>query len=123
ALPFFSRLGFGSMECGTITPKPQVGNPRPRVFRYPAEASLRNAMGFPNGGMEACAHELKNRPANFAVGVNIGKSKLASPTEALDEYAALYERLAPLADWVVVNISSPNTPGLRDLQQESWLKD
>lgn len=123
ALPFFSKLGLGAMECGTITPLPQVGNPRPRMFRYPQELSLRNSMGFPNFGLEACAERLKHRPQDFPIGVNIGKSKAATPTEAIDEYALLYERLASLGDWMVINISSPNTPGLRDLQQEAWLKD
>lgn len=123
ALEFFHRLGFGSMECGTITPRPQQGNPLPRMFRYPEELSLRNSMGFPNLGMEACASKLRTRPTGFPVGVNIGKSKEATPSQALEEYGTLYEKLAPLADWVVVNISSPNTPGLRDLQQEGWLKD
>lgn len=123
ALPFFKTLGFGSMECGTVTVKPQAGNPKPRIFRYSSEFSLRNAMGFPNDGMEAIALRLKERPADFPVAVNIGKSKLATPEEALQEYATLYQTLAPLSDWVVVNISSPNTPGLRDLQQEQWLKE
>ena len=121
-LDFFSRLGFGSMECGTITPELQIGNPKPRLFRYPAEASMRNSMGFPNNGRQFCAEKLKTRPAHFPVGVNIGKSKLATPESALEEYALLYQDLAPLSDWIVVNISSPNTPGLRDLQQEEWLK-
>ena len=123
ALEFFHRLGFGAMECGTITPRPQLGNPKPRMFRYPGEFSLRNSLGFPNLGMEACAARLQNRPHGFPVGVNIGKSKEATPSQALEEYGVLYEKLAPLSDWVVVNISSPNTPGLRDLQQEGWLKD
>jgi dihydroorotate dehydrogenase len=123
ALTFFEKLGLGSMECGTITPLPQQGNPRPRMFRYPAELSLRNSMGFPNAGLTSCAGRLAHRPKNFPVGVNIGKSKAASASEALEEYAELYEKLAPLGDWVVINISSPNTPGLRDLQQEGWLKD
>lgn len=123
ALEFFHRLGFGSMECGTVTPLPQVGNPRPRIERFPTELSLRNSMGFPNLGAEQLALRLERRPQGFPVGINIGKSKLASPTEAISEYAQLYDQLAPLGDWVVVNISSPNTPGLRDLQQESWLTD
>jgi len=122
ALAAFARLGFGAMECGTITPLPQIGNPKPRMFRYPAEASLRNSMGFPNLGMEACAEKLRHRPTGFPVGVNIGKSKAATPDEALAEYASLYQTLAPLSDWVVVNISSPNTPGLRDLQHVEWLQ-
>ncbi|MBY0517913.1 MAG: quinone-dependent dihydroorotate dehydrogenase [Bacteriovoracaceae bacterium] len=122
ALDFFSRLGFGSMECGTITVNPQIGNPKPRMFRYSEEFSLRNSMGFPNNGMKECAEKLKTRPTSFPVGVNIGKSKNSNPDEALEEYAQLYTTLAPLSDWVVVNISSPNTAGLRDLQQEDWLK-
>ena len=123
ALDFFHRLGFGSMECGTVTVLPQAGNPRPRVHRYTDEASLRNSMGFPNLGSESLAAHLQNRPQDFPLGINIGKSKNATPSEAIQEYAELYDKLAPLGDWVVVNISSPNTPGLRDLQQESWLKD
>jgi dihydroorotate dehydrogenase len=122
ALEAFARLGFGAMECGTITPLPQIGNPKPRMFRYAEEASLRNAMGFPNLGMKACAQKLQHRPAGFPVAVNIGKSKAATAEEALQEYAELYLTLAPLSDWVVVNISSPNTPGLRDLQQVEWLQ-
>lgn len=122
ALSFFSKLGFGAMECGTVTPLPQAGNPQPRLFRYPSEASLRNSMGFPNEGLAACREKLLTRPGDFPLAVNIGKSKAASPDEALSEYALLYQELAPHADWVVVNVSSPNTPGLRDLQQEEWLK-
>lgn len=123
ALNFFNQLGFGSMECGTITVKPQHGNPKPRIHRYPDEASLRNSMGFPNSGSEFVLQKLKDRPEGFPVGVNIGKSKEATPIEAIDEYVELYDKLSPYGDWVIVNISSPNTPGLRDLQQESWLKD
>lgn len=123
ALKFFNQLGFGSMECGTVTVLPQAGNPRPRIYRYPSEISLRNSMGFPNAGSEFVLHQLKLRPKDFPVGINIGKSKEASPTEAIDEYVKLYDKLAPHGDWMVVNISSPNTPGLRDLQQETWLKD
>lgn len=123
ALDFFARLGLGSMECGTVTPLPQIGNPRPRLFRYAREASLRNSMGFPNGGSELLLKQLAARPPQLPLGINIGKSKAATPAEAIDEYALLYEKLAPQGDWMVVNISSPNTPGLRDLQQESWLKD
>jgi dihydroorotate dehydrogenase len=121
-LEFFARLGFGSMECGTVTPEPQVGNTKPRLFRYLAEASMRNSMGFPNNGRQSCADKLKKRPKDFPIGVNIGKSKLATAESAIEEYALLYQDLAPLSDWIVVNISSPNTPGLRDLQQEEWLK-
>ena len=123
ALEFFDRLGFGSLECGTVTLRPQAGNPKPRMFRYPAEASLRNSMGFPSRGADVVAQRLAKRPPALPLLVNIGKSKNATPAEAIDEYAALYEKLAPLAEGVVVNISSPNTQGLRDLQQSAWLQE
>lgn len=123
ALAFFDRLGFGAMECGTLTPGPQAGNPKPRLHRYPEEASLRNSMGFPNEGMLAALPRLRARPSGFPLGCNIGKSKMASPEEALKEYATLYQSLAPHSDWIVINISSPNTPGLRDLQQAGWLRE
>ena len=122
SLEFFARLGFGGLECGTVTLKPQLGNPLPRMFRYPAEASLRNSMGFPNAGAEELQRRLFSRPANARLGVNIGKSKDASPSEAIDEYTQLYDLFAAKSDWVTVNISSPNTQGLRDLQNQQWLE-
>ncbi len=121
SLDFFARLGFGGLECGTVTLKAQIGNPLPRMFRYPEESSLRNSMGFPNDGSEQLATKLIAKPSGTRIGVNIGKSKDATALEAIDEYTKLYELFAPKSDWVTVNISSPNTQGLRDLQNQEWL--
>jgi dihydroorotate dehydrogenase len=123
ALSFFDQIGFGSIECGTVTLKPQIGNPTPRMWRYPQELSLRNAMGFPNNGSEELKTKLLSRPKNCAIGVNIGKSKDSTANEAIDEYLNLYEMFANQSDWVTVNISSPNTLGLRDLQTNQWIEE
>ena len=120
------KLGFGFVEAGTVTPKPQHGNPKPRVFRDPVNEAVINRMGFPNGGMNAFKDNLakflssKNRPSG-AVGVNIGMNK--SQTEPAKDYAILIQMLAPMADYLTINISSPNTPGLRDLQSREPLLD
>ncbi len=122
SLDFFARLGFGALECGTVTLKPQIGNPLPRMFRYPEESSLRNSMGFPNEGADHLTRRLLSKPQHTRLGVNIGKSKDATATEAIDEYLNLYEIFAAQSDWITVNISSPNTQGLRDLQNQKWLE-
>jgi dihydroorotate dehydrogenase len=110
-------LGFGFVEIGTVTAQPQPGNPRPRMFRLPADRALINRMGFNNAGADAAAGQLARRArSGLAVGVNIGRSKVAGPGEAAADYRAAAARLAPLADYLVINVSSPNTPGLRDLQ-------
>ena len=110
-------LGFGSVEVGTVTPRAQAGNPRPRVRRLTADRALQNSMGFPNPGAEAVAARLeRRRPGPTVVGVNVGRSKGASAEAAAGDYRATVRRLAPLADYLVLNVSSPNTPGLRDLQ-------
>jgi dihydroorotate dehydrogenase len=115
------RLGFGFVEAGTVTPLPQSGNPRPRLFRLPEDRAVINRMGFNNGGLEAFRARLAAlpRPLPGVVGVNIGVNKDRAVPER--DYPALYAALAPLADYVVVNVSSPNTPGLRDLQGEERL--
>ena len=116
------RLGFGFMELGTITPKAQPGNKPPRVFRVPREQGLINRLGFPNVGMEDIARRLeslksaKKWPAT-PVGLNIGKNKDTTAEDAFRDYAVCFRRLLGLGDYFVVNVSSPNTPGLRDLQQ------
>jgi dihydroorotate dehydrogenase len=116
-------LGFGFVEVGTVTPKPQPGNPRPRMFRYPEAESLQNALGFNNQGMEAMRARLEAAsPAPLPVGVNIGKNKATPPETALDDYEALLHGLSGFADYLVVNLSSPNTPGLRDLQNEGFVR-
>jgi dihydroorotate dehydrogenase len=116
-----ARLGFGAVEIGTVTARPQPGNPRPRLFRLPDDRALVNRMGFNNAGADAVAERLATLraagPLGAVLGVNIGKSKAATgPDETLADYRYSARRLGPHADYVVVNVSSPNTPGLRDLQ-------
>lgn len=117
-------LGFGHVEVGTVTPRPQPGNPRPRVYRLPDDVALINRMGFPSRGADALAERLAaRRPTSMIVGVNLGKNKLTPNDRAGDDYGALVERFAPLADYLVVNVSSPNTPGLRELQSRDALAE
>ena len=119
-------LGFGHVEIGTVTPKPQLGNDRPRLFRLPKNQALINRMGFNNDGAEEIALRLKALRAENEVlpviGVNIGKNKTTPAEEAVKDYQICAEKLAPFADYLVVNVSSPNTPGLRDLQQVESLR-
>jgi dihydroorotate dehydrogenase len=116
-------LGFGFVEVGTVTAEPQPGNPRPRLFRMPRDRALVNRMGFNNDGAVAASRRLARRAgAEGTVGVNIGKTKRVPEAEALADYTASASRLAPLADYLVVNVSSPNTPGLRDLQATDKLR-
>ena len=118
-----AALGFGFLEVGTVTPLAQPGNPRPRLFRFPAAESLQNAMGFNNGGMEAMRRRLEAvYPLEIPLGINIGKNKATTPERALDDYETLMRGLAHLGDYLVVNLSSPNTPGLRDLQNETFVR-
>ncbi len=117
-----SALGFGHIEVGTVTPEPQPGNPRPRVFRLPEHRSVINRMGFPGRGSEWVANRLRgSRPEGLVLGVNIGKQKSTPLEEAVDDYTVLMDVFAPLADYLAVNISSPNTPGLRQLQERHFL--
>lgn len=119
-------LGFGFTEIGTITPRPQPGNPKPRIFRLPACRGLINRLGFPNDGAEAIALRLQNwrsrHPDHFPIGINIGKNKQTAPEDAPEDYLSAYTRLYPHGDFFVVNVSSPNTPGLRDLQSAQALR-
>ncbi len=117
-------LGFSHVEIGTITPRPQPGNERPRIFRLPAHRALVNRMGFNNEGAEVCATRLAALPRDARlgpVGVNVGKNKVTPNEEAVGDYLACIDRLHPFADYLVVNISSPNTPGLRQLQEADAL--
>jgi dihydroorotate dehydrogenase len=115
-------LGFGFVEVGTITAEGQAGNPKPRLFRLPADRALINRMGFNNCGAERAALNLRRRDRSQGlVGVNIGKTKLTPSELAIDDYVKSATLLGPLADYMVVNVSSPNTPGLRDLQAVSTL--
>lgn len=118
-----AALGFGFVELGTITAQAQPGNPRPRMFRLPADRALINRLGFNNDGAEVAARRLARRPRGVALlGLNIGKTKIVDEAGALADYARSAELLAPLADYLVVNVSSPNTPGLRDLQAVDKLR-
>lgn len=120
-----ASLGFGHVEVGTVTRQAQIGNERPRVWRYPSLQAIVNAYGFPNAGAEALAQRLKNQTGRgqrvCPLGINIGKSKITPLEEAHEDYLFSFKKLAPFADYLVVNISSPNTPGLRTLQDREPL--
>ncbi|MBO0676336.1 quinone-dependent dihydroorotate dehydrogenase [Mycolicibacterium sp. S2-37] len=115
-------LGFGYAEVGTVTARPQPGNPQPRLFRLPDDRALLNRMGFNNEGAARLAERLTRHRADGPVGVNIGKTKSTAPQDAVADYADSARQLGPLATFVVVNVSSPNTPGLRDLQAVESLR-
>jgi len=117
-----SALGFGFIEIGTLTPKGQVGNPQPRLFRLPADQSLINRMGFNNEGVEAAIERLKKKKSQVLIGGNIGKNKVTPNEKAVDDYLASFNLLFPYVDYFVVNVSSPNTPNLRALQEKEPLK-
>jgi dihydroorotate dehydrogenase len=115
-------LGFGFIEIGTLTPKPQEGNPKPRLFRLPQDLALINRMGFNNGGVKEAALRLQDRKSDIIVGGNIGKNKNTPNEQAEQDYLICFEALYPYVDYFVVNVSSPNTPNLRDLQEKEPLK-
>lgn len=116
-------MGFGFTEVGTVTPKPQDGNAKPRLFRLIEDQSIQNAMGFNNKGSYYMLQRLKKLYFfDYPVGINIGKNKLTPEGEALDDYKTLFKAFKDYGDYVVINISSPNTPGLRDLQNENFIK-
>ena len=111
-----AALGFGALELGTVTPRPQSGNPRPRLFRLPPHGALINRLGFNNAGVDHLAGRVERRRWQGPLGINIGKNASTPLERAADDYLACLERVHPLADWVTVNISSPNTANLRELQ-------
>ncbi|KWX66114.1 quinone-dependent dihydroorotate dehydrogenase [Mycobacterium sp. NAZ190054] len=117
----WGALGFGYAEIGTVTAQAQPGNPPPRMFRLPADRALLNRMGFNNHGAAALASRLAGQVPDVPIGVNIGKTKVTPPERAAEDYAESARLLGPLASYLVVNVSSPNTPGLRDLQSVSSL--
>ncbi len=127
AWPAAAALGFGHVEVGTITAQAQPGNPKPRVFRYPDYEAVINRMGFNNAGAEAVATRLAKQPPpgarSIPVGINLGKSKVTPIEDATGDYLASFARLADFADYVVLNVSSPNTSNLRQLQDESRLRE
>ncbi len=119
-----AALGFGHIEVGTLTPRPQAGNPRPRIFRLPQDGAIINRMGFPNGGVAAAVPRLRQltaQPRDFVLGVSLGKQKETPLAKAAGDYIAVMQAVYPYADYLAVNISSPNTPGLRELQGGDYL--
>lgn len=121
-MPFLAALGFGFLEVGTVTLRPQPGNPRPRLFRYPHDKALINRMGFNNDGADAVAERLRGWSRTVPVFVNVGKNRDVPLEGAVRAYAECYRRVAPHADAAVLNLSSPNTPGLRELQRPEHLE-
>jgi len=117
-----AAFGFGFIEIGTLTPKAQPGNDKPRLFRLPQDQAVINRMGFNNQGVEIAVERLKNRKSNVIVGGNIGKNKITPNESAFEDYNICFEALYPYVDYFVVNVSSPNTPNLRALQEKEPLK-
>lgn len=128
ALPAWAALGFGFIEVGTVTAKAQHGNPKPRIFRLPEQQALINRLGFNNDGADAIAHRLATLRASgrwpaVPVGINIGKSRVTPLEQATDDYLYSFRMLRDFADYITLNISSPNTPGLRELQEPERLSE
>jgi len=117
------NIGFGFVEIGTITPKAQPGNPKPRLFRLPNDEALINRMGFNNEGVETCVKRLKKRKSKVIIGGNIGKNKVTPNEDAISDYEKGFEALFDYVDYFVVNVSSPNTPNLRELQDKKPLTE
>ncbi|NID03917.1 quinone-dependent dihydroorotate dehydrogenase [Luteibacter jiangsuensis] len=117
-----AALGFGFVEIGTVTPRPQAGNEKPRMFRLPAHEAVINRLGFNNGGIDALVRNVEKATFRGVLGINIGKNKDTPNERAIDDYLLCLERAYPLASYITVNISSPNTQGLRDLQEEETLR-
>ena len=116
-----SSFGFGFIEIGTVTPLPQEGNPKPRLFRLKSDQAIINRMGFNNSGLKSIVKNLKDKHTDIIIGGNIGKNKITKNEEAVKDYILCFEALFPYVDYFVVNVSSPNTPGLRDLQDKEPL--
>ena len=128
ALPAWAALGFGFIEIGTVTAKAQPGNPKPRIFRLPEQRALINRLGFNNDGADAVAERLRGLRARkrwpaVPVGINIGKSRTTPLTEAVEDYLYSFRLLHDAADYITLNVSSPNTPGLRELQEPDRLSE
>ncbi|MCB0319557.1 MAG: quinone-dependent dihydroorotate dehydrogenase [Bdellovibrionales bacterium] len=125
-LPFLFALGFGHVEVGTVTPLPQSGNPKPRIFRLPQDEALINRMGFPSEGTQVVRKRLESFRSQYGstprIGANIGKNRDTSLEDAAQDYHTVAASLAPFVDWITINVSSPNTPGLRSLQSVEALK-
>lgn len=122
ALPGLSRMGFGFLEIGTVTPKPQAGNPKPRLFRLTDDQAIINRMGFNNKGVDYLVKQVKKSSHHGVLGINIGKNKDTSNIRALDDYIHCFRKTHLNADYITINISSPNTPDLRSLQNDTALE-
>lgn len=122
-MPVFKALGFGFMEIGTITPVPQSGNDKPRLFRLPDDNALINRLGFNNLGLDQAIEQLKKRPDGIVLGGNIGKNKVTPNEHAVEDYERCFLGLYPYVDYFTVNVSSPNTPNLRELQEKKPLTE
>ena len=118
----FSAFGFGFIEIGTVTPRPQPGNPKPRSFRLPEDKALINRMGFNNEGVDAAVERLKDRPKDFIIGGNIGKNTATPNSEAVNDYVYCFERLYNYVDYFVVNVSCPNISDMKELQDQEMLE-
>jgi dihydroorotate dehydrogenase len=119
AMRAWETLGFGFAEIGTVTPRPQIGNPQPRIWRLPQHHAMINRMGFPSEGMDRVAsrlEQIRTRPARMRIGVNLGPNRETPSERVPEDYAALIRRMAAVCEFIVINLSSPNTPGLRDFQ-------
>lgn len=122
AVDEWEHLGFSFVEIGTVTPRPQPGNPKPRLFRLTEDQAIINRMGFNNDGVLEIAKRLERRETTMTIGANIGKNKSTEQADAVSDYKICAQILAPLVNYLVINVSSPNTPGLRDLQQTDTMK-
>ena len=118
----FASFGFGFIEIGTVTPKPQLGQVKPRLFRLIKDNAIINRMGFNNDGVDVIVKRLRKRNTNIIIGGNIGKNKITPNNSAVDDYIKCFDLIAPHVDYLVLNVSSPNTPNLRDLQKKDDLK-
>lgn len=112
----FASMGFGFVEIGTVTPRPQAGNPKPRLFRLPEKQAIINRMGFNNKGVDHLVEQVKRAQFRGPIGINIGKNKDTEESKALEDYLICLNKVYPYASYITINISSPNTPGLRNLQ-------
>jgi len=125
-VPGLAALGFGHVEVGTLTPKPQLGNPKPRIFRLRSDEALINRMGFPNDGSSGVVKRLKRyseEDSSLVIGVSIGKQKETPISDAVQDYLEIMQEIYPYTDYLAVNISSPNTPDLRDLHHPTYLDE
>lgn len=119
----FSKLGFGHIEVGTVTPRPQIGNPTPRLFRLPKDKAIINRMGFNNCGIDKLIENISKQKCDCILGINIGKNKDTPEEKTIEDYLICFRKAYPFADYIAINVSSPNTPGLREFGQSGHLAE